>query len=436
MKKRLLTLIGGIGVDEGRCNGCGNCEVVCPGNFELLCRGVERGGTLRVINGIATFVSAEACGRDIPESACRLCHDACASRAVTYPEGDGFQRLEAEVVNAGKCSGCGACAAVCKDRALEVGEYPVLTGKCTNCGFCLVHCPSMKKAPDEADTLLLREPLGRCIRLVAARVRETRILSAAQDGGIVTALLTYALRKGIIDAALVASSSSQLWKPVPVIASSEGEIIGGAGTKYTNSPTLAALIKAREMGFRKLGVVTLPCQSRALEMLEKSEIGRELGDIVALNISLFCKANLHYEGIVELSQKYGFPLNEVKKFAIKGRSMHVTTSAGVVDIPLKEALKYCRPACKCCADFTSVHSDISVGAVGSPREFSTVIIRTRKVDEIFENMVKEDIIEVKEVNNNGFKILMTLAAQKSKNTQNLSKPGKVVTMMRAGGGAH
>jgi coenzyme F420 hydrogenase subunit beta len=436
MKRRLLTLIGGIGVDEDRCIGCGNCEAVCPGNYELLCRGIEGRGTLVVRNGVAGFVSAECCRRDIPESACRRCYDACPMRAVIYPDSEGFQRLEAEIINAGKCTGCGACAAVCPDKIIEINEYPILRGECINCGFCLVHCPSMRRASTRGEISLIDEPLGEYRKLVAARASAARIASVAQDGGIVTALLTYALRKGIIDAAVVAVNSSQPWKPVPLIASTEEEIIAGAGTKYTNSPTLAALKKARESGFKKLGIVTLPCQSRALQRLETSELGRELMDIVALNISLFCKANLHYAGILELSQKYGFSLNEVKKFAIKGKSLYVTTPAGVVDIPLKEALRYCRPACKCCADFTSVHADISVGAVGSPKEFSTVIIRTRKAEEIFENMVKEGIIEVKEVNDKGFSLLMKLAAQKSKNTQNLSEPGKVVAMMRAGGGGH
>ncbi|WP_456474939.1 Coenzyme F420 hydrogenase/dehydrogenase, beta subunit C-terminal domain [Candidatus Pyrohabitans sp.] len=424
-------LRGGIGVDEARCSGCGNCEAVCPGNFELLCRGVERGGTLRVMNGIAVFLSAEACSRHIPESACRLCYDACAPRAVVYPETEGFQRLEAEVVNAGRCSGCGACVAVCRDDALEVEEYPVATGECTNCGFCLVHCPPVG-APAGGE-MLPERPLGRCIRLASARTRDERIAGVAQDGGLVTALLLHALRQGTIDAAVVASRNSN-WKPVPLVASEEEEIIAGAGTKYTNSPTLAAIPEAREMGFRKLGIVTLPCQSRALEMLEKSEIGRELRHIIALNIALFCMANFHHTAIVELSQRYSFSLGEVRKFAIKGRSMQVTTHGGGMEIPLREAMGYVRPACRRCADFTGIGADISVGAAGSPEGFSTVIVRTRRAERIFQEMERTGEVEVRGVGDRGLRFLLKLALKKLGNLRNTCGQDNAVAAVHAGAG--
>ena len=434
MKRRLLTLIGGIDVDEDRCTGCGNCEVVCPGNYELLCRDVEGRGTLVVRWGVANFVSAEYCRRDIPLGTCRQCYDACPAGAVIYPDSEGFQRLEAEVVSTGRCTGCGVCAAVCADEVIGIGEYPALKGECTNCGLCLVHCPAMQVSTGEG--LLIDEPLGRYRKLVAAKACAAEITGVAQDGGVVTALLSYALREGIIDAAVVAVNSSYPWKPVPLIATTEEDIIAGAGTKYTNSPTLSVLKKAHEMGFKKLGIVMLPCQSMALQQLESSELGRELQGIVSINISLFCKANLHYAGIVELSRRYEIPLHEVRKFSIRGRSMQIIAPTRIVDIPLREALKYTRPACMLCADFTSVHSDISVGAVGSPDGFSTVIIRTRRAEEITGSMVKHGVIEVKEIENHGFNLLTKLAASKSKNTKSFSEPEKVIAMMRAGGGIH
>ncbi|NOZ58840.1 MAG: 4Fe-4S dicluster domain-containing protein [Euryarchaeota archaeon] len=407
MRKRLLELMGGIGIDEDACNGCGNCEVVCPGNYELLCLGVEGAGTLVVRGGVAVFVSAERCRRDLPESTCSLCRDACPLEAVYYPEREGFSRLEEEVLLRGRCTGCGACAAVCPEGAVEVDEYPGLVRKCTRCGLCLVHCPAMHPQEERP----LREPLGDCLKLLSARARSW-LSSTAQDGGVVSAVLAHSLEWGIIDAAVVAGVGAQPWKPVPVVATTPEEVLAAAGTKYANSPTLAGIREALELGFRRLGVVALPCQLEAIERLVESEAGRELHNIVALKIALFCKANLHYEGMVRLASSHGFSLREVRKFAIKGRWMLAVTSRGVVRIPLKEALRYTRPACSLCADLTGAGADFSIGAVGSPEGYSTVLIRNHRALGIFADMLREGLLEARGVEDSGLALLLRLASRK------------------------
>jgi len=45
-------------------------------------------------------------------------------------------------------------------------------------------------------------------------------------------------------------------------------------------------------------------------------------------------------------------------------------------VPLTELETCIRKGCNCCTDLTSVLSDISAGAVGSPRGTTTLIIRT------------------------------------------------------------
>ena len=45
----------------------------------------------------------------------------------------------------GNCTGCGICADVCEEKALEMpreAAYPkAVPGKCTGCGTCARECP-------------------------------------------------------------------------------------------------------------------------------------------------------------------------------------------------------------------------------------------------------------------------------------------------------
>ena len=69
--------------------------------------------------------------------------------------------------------------------------------------------------------------------VVSARATDKAIQKVAQDGGIVSALLCYALEENIIEGAIVAGDTEDAWKPEPTIAMTPEEIIAAAGTKYT-----------------------------------------------------------------------------------------------------------------------------------------------------------------------------------------------------------
>ena len=96
-------------------------------------------------------------------------------------------------------------------------------------------------------------PLGTYKEAVSARSTEDKILKVSQDGGIVSALLCYALDEGIIEGAVVAGTPDDDWRPVPTVVTSADEVIEAAGTKYSMSPTLSALKEAtRQYGLEKL----------------------------------------------------------------------------------------------------------------------------------------------------------------------------------------
>ena len=60
--------------------------------------------------------------------------------------------------------------------------------------------------------------LGNYEKIVSAKTTNSDIFKYAQDGGIITSLLIYALEEGMIDGALVAGNPDNDWVPVPEIA--------------------------------------------------------------------------------------------------------------------------------------------------------------------------------------------------------------------------
>jgi len=45
------------------------------------------------------------------------------------------------VIDAEKCTGCGACAAECPAEAIEAGDVYTITDACLDCGACASECP-------------------------------------------------------------------------------------------------------------------------------------------------------------------------------------------------------------------------------------------------------------------------------------------------------
>ncbi len=338
---------------------------------------------------------------------------------------EGFDALELEIVYKDLCSGCGVCSAVCPENVISVEEFPKLTGECTNCGYCLQACPrsfiDRKAYEEKLFGSISDDILGSYILIKAARSKNEKVLSRAQDGGFVTEMLGYMLKNGIIDGAIVASVDDNK-KPLPTIARSLEDIYKSGGTKYANSPNLALLKEAKEKNLR-VALVGLPCQIEGFRKLENYKIEDiDLTSNVVITIAIFCKSNFLLSLYDYIEEKYGVKLKEMKKVDIKGKNFIIKKESGdVLKIPLKEAYKYRRAGCKVCLDFSSRLSDVSVGSVGSPSGYSTVIVRSEKAKEIFESMEKDGVIETKEVDDEGLEKIRKLAQLKVKDSKKIIK---------------
>jgi coenzyme F420 hydrogenase subunit beta len=395
------------------CTGCGNCIVACPGNGLM---GIDslgglgpRGKAALILEeGGGVFLDEKVCLRS-DTRACKECHDVCPMNAVSYPENFSFYVLDEAVISKGLCSGCGACIAVCPENVIEIDEFPILNGECTNCGYCLAHCPRYLYSPTSFPTMMWdADILGRVKEKWAAKSKVA--IPGAQDGGFVMALLKHLLDKEIIDAALIVTSSEkEPWRAEALLASDVDSLYRGAGSKYSNSSILSLLKEARDKGIKRIAVVGLPCQIEGLMKLYTSP-NEELRfcKIIALSIGLFCKGNFLYEGLRGIIENY-VPIKEVEKLDIKGKNLNITAKGKTFKAPMAELLKYKREGCKSCSDLTSKFSDFSVGSVGSPESYSTVLARSTVAQRILREMIAEGSIEVQPIDESGMQLITKLA---------------------------
>jgi coenzyme F420 hydrogenase subunit beta len=335
------------------------------------------------------------------------------------------ESLGKNVVDAGRCVGCGACVVVCPFNCLEyMGAKPNLVKECKVCGICPNVCPQNEWSQSKAETFVFgrvrnsEETFGVYRRLVVAKAKEDRILKVCQDGGVVTALLLFALQNGLIDCAVVSGKSKEKpLYPVPKLATTPEEILESAGTRYSYSPNILALADGIKQKKAKIAFVGTPCQIRAIRKIQMAGLKKYAAPINFL-IGLMCSESFNYEGLVEkhIHQKLGVNPNDITKMNIKGK-LFITTKSDVKDISLAEAKQYARENCRVCEDFSSEMADISVGGLGL-EGWSFVVIRTENGERLFEMAEKAGVLETRPVEKDepALNLLIKLSTKKRKST--------------------
>ncbi len=310
---------------------------------------------------------------------------------------------------------------VCPYNCLELSkEQPGLIKECKICGVCAQACIQYSWSWSEAERFVFgrekraEENFGIYRRLAVAQAKNEEILKASQDGGVVTALLLFALRNGFIDGAIVAGTNREKpLSPVPRLATIPEEILECAGTKYCYSPNILALAEAVKQKKTSVAFVGTPCEIRAIRRLQMVDLRKYVAPIKSV-IGLICSECFTYEGLVEkhFGKTLGLNLNEVRKINIKGK-MLITTESGVKTISLAEAKQYARRSCRLCDDFSSELSDISTGGLGLDG-WTFTILRTEKGEELFSKAEKAGILNVKPVDKemNALNLLNKLSKKK------------------------
>jgi len=371
----------------------------------------------------------------------------------TYKPVPSFHDMMNDVVDFGSCCECGTCVLVCPHNVIEyIDSKPKQTAKpdgafdyCgvsqkMGCDVCAQVCPRLGPREFQLEEQVFGAQTGPLYRggfgyyqeIYVARARDPRIYEAGQDGGVVTAMLMYGLETGRFDGCCVSSPDpDRPCNPRPTCETTVEGVLAAAGSWYTYCANDLALAQAQEKGCSKVAFVGVPCQVTPVRKAQLKDpafldngkkkpqhIERQCKSLkdpvtpVVLNIGLLCSEVFDFDGLMlgKIQGEMGIPLEQVKKFNVKGEVLIYKTDGELVRLGLKEAQEHARHACDHCGDFSAEVADVSCGGVGA-MDWTITITRTDRGKAFMDAMIADGLIEIRPIEEfeNSLKTLLRLA---------------------------
>ncbi|MFO7601067.1 MAG: Coenzyme F420 hydrogenase/dehydrogenase, beta subunit C-terminal domain [Candidatus Desulfacyla sp.] len=306
---------------------------------------------------------------------------------IPNPEGQG--RLIAQVINKGLCVRCGACVGLCPYFNYFDGKVVVMD-LCPAGSFrCLQVCPRAgyhETSPMGGETA---DGIGVCSEILMARSTDEAVRKSSQYGGVVSALLIYALENEMISSAVLTDAGDP-FAPKGRMAEKRSEVLDCAGSRYSASGSLSALNRAIKKGHSRLAVVGLPCQMEALARMRLMRPdGQERSQAVSLKIGLFCTWAIDYPRLKAYlaRQKVEGPVLKSDIPPPPSEAFKVKTQVGWRDFPLSDIRPMVQKGCFLCEDMTAEQSDISVGTAEGREGWNTVIARTDTGSQLLKRLI-------------------------------------------------
>ena len=328
-----------------------------------------------------------------------------------------------ETCSFGLCTGCGTCVALCPNSAIRMarkeGRYvPQLNNeRCNQCGICYEVCPGHSVNFEELNFTTFGKKskdilMGNYVNCYIGHSTDPTIRYNSASGGLVTALLIFAIEEGIVDGALVTKMNDKNpLEPEVFIARSKGEIIAASKSKYCPVPANIAIKEVlKEDG--KFAAVGLPCHIHGIRKAEM--INKKLRKIV-LHFGLFCNHSPTFLATDYLLQKMDIEKEDIQKIDYRGKGwpggMSITLkNTNQIFIPQFSNLywgavfqSYFIPIrCALCSDKICELSDISFGDAWLPELSgdrlgeSIIVSRNRVSEELLQNAISKKKIELYE----------------------------------------
>lgn len=335
----------------------------------------------------------------------------------TKTEGDKTKTIESVVKNQ-LCTGCGTCVALCPTSAIEMlkdnskGIYVAKSDneKCNKCGICYQVCPGYSVDFKALNSEIFgKEPedilVGSYLNCYIGHATDYNIRYNSSSGGLVTALLIFALEKGLIDGALVTKMNDKNpLVPQTFIAKTRDEIISASKSIYCPVPANVAL-KEIHKSDGKFAVVGIPCHIHGIRKAEM--INKELKEKIVLHIGLFCSHTPNFLGTTSLLKRLRIKKEDVIRLDYRGEGW-----PGYMKISLKDGellllqdywdfvgSDFFTPRrCLMCSDNLNELADISFGDAwlselsGDKIGKSIIMSRTNVGEQFLHDAMSENIV--------------------------------------------
>jgi len=310
--------------------------------------------------------------------------------------------LSEKIISKSFCTLCGACEAACPVHAIRVDETGARQVEdCSQsidmCPICYDVCPHTEALMMESQSFLFEAPrrhesLGYYREICFAQATDTRMREMSRGGGVITSLLSFALQKEMIDGAVASEAvPSSTLETRPLIATVPDDVMSALDSKFSPSPVARAFGTAvYGYGKNRIAFVGLPCHVLAIRKLEAWQ--HRFVASLRITLGLFCLWTFSIKALLDhLAATRSLQASKIARLDL-GRELSIQTDSEVHSVPLEEARSHILEGCRTCGDFTAEFADISIGGAGALTGWSTVILRTRVGEELFNQAVGEGTV--------------------------------------------
>ncbi|GIZ52509.1 Coenzyme F420 hydrogenase/dehydrogenase, beta subunit C-terminal domain [Noviherbaspirillum aridicola] len=282
------------------------------------------------------------------------------------------------IVNAGLCTGCGACQYAVGEQAVSMRLSasgflrPVALRTLTGVEQDAVRavCPGIGLERKEGGQSPRYHPVwGPIVRMEAGHATDEEVRYKGSSGGVLSAILIHLVESGKVDFVVhTRASKAQPLMNETACSATRGEIIDAAGSRYAPASPVSALTAALNRPGR-FAFVGKPCDVAAVRKIMDREPA--VAARIPYLLSFMCAGTPSMKGTMEMLKRMDMDPSAVTALRYRGDGWPGLACAESADgarrtMEYNEAWgrilnRHLQPRCKMCADGTGEFADI-VGA--------------------------------------------------------------------------